>query len=201
MSDRSKNESAIIRLSIAFVMISFFNPLSPLEAFEDDEREKAEVHLWKEGGDRVIRAGIDIQASSQVLWAVLTDYDNLETFVPDLIQSRILERGEDGLIRLEQISVRRFIFFKKRVRVLLQVSEELHHKIEFVLIEGDFQTYQGSWAIDAEKEPIRLNLNLRTRPAFFAPGFILDRVLRTSSAQNLEAVREEALRRKKEIGK
>ena len=81
--------------------------------------------------------------------------------------------------------------------MVLQVSERLHRKIEFVLIEGDFQTYQGSWEIDIEKEPIRLNLNLRTRPGFFAPGLILDQILRTSSAQNREAVREEALRRKK----
>ena len=95
---------------------------------EDDEREKAEVHLREEEGDRVILAGIDIPASSKVIWAVLTDYDNLETFVPDMIQSRILERGEEGLIRLEQISANRFLFLKKRVRVVLQVSERLHRK-------------------------------------------------------------------------
>ena len=187
--------------SIVFVIITFFTPLSPLEAFPDEKRGKAGVHLRKEGGDRVIRAEIDIPASTQVLWAVLTDYDNLETFVPDMTQSSILERGEDGSVRLEQISEMRFMFLKKQVRVVLRVFEELHNKIEFVLIEGDFQTYQGSWEIDTEKEPIRLNLNLRTRPAFFAPGFILDRVLRTLGAQNLEAVREETLRRMEENGK
>ena len=105
--------SPLYNFPIFFLIITFFSPLSPLEAFPDEKWGKVGVHHREEEGDRVIWAGIDIPASSKVIWAVLTDYDNLETFVPDMIQSRILERGEEGLIRLEQISVNRFLFLKK----------------------------------------------------------------------------------------
>eukprot|EP00747_Dinoflagellata_sp_TGD_P073117 gnl/TRDRNA2_/TRDRNA2_157760_c1_seq1.p1 gnl/TRDRNA2_/TRDRNA2_157760_c1~~gnl/TRDRNA2_/TRDRNA2_157760_c1_seq1.p1 ORF type:complete len:380 (-),score=47.12 gnl/TRDRNA2_/TRDRNA2_157760_c1_seq1:30-1169(-) len=50
-----------------------------------------------------IFAGIDIVAPMQSVWEVLTDYDNLQKVIPNLVESKVLERDEQGGARMEQI--------------------------------------------------------------------------------------------------
>ncbi len=165
-----------------------------------DARKKTEpeVSVQKEGENRLVRGEIDIPAPLEIVWAVLTDYDGLETFIPDMEKSRLLKRETDGRILIEQITMGRVLFFTKRVRTVLQMSEHPHHRISFSLIEGDLHTCTGAWDIDARNDSVRLRYTPRHRPAFFAPGFILDRLTKKSTVQILQAVRRESLRRMKE---
>lgn len=158
-------------------------------------KEQPEVQVRKEGEGRFVQGEIHIQAPQKVVWEVLTDYNNLADFMPHMEKSRLLSSDADGWLRLEQVSSRRILLFKKRIRVLLRVFEHPPDRVSFSLIDGDFRTYNGAWDVDPIDGRLRLRLTLRLSPAFFAPGFILDRLARSTAEKSLEAVRDEALRR------
>lgn len=52
---------------------------------------------------RRIFTGIDIMASVDDIWGVLTDYEHLQDVVPSLVKNEVLERYPDGGARLMQV--------------------------------------------------------------------------------------------------
>ena len=138
---------------------------------------------------------IDVPVTSDILWEALTDYDNLETFQPNIEASRILFRRSDDAIEVEQILKARFFFFSRRVRAIRRMEEMPPVQIDCALIEVDFRVFETSWELKSIRDGQRLRLSTRLQPAFFVPGWILDRVIRRSAPKSLEAVKREAVRR------
>lgn len=95
---------------------------------------------------RQITATIQIPHPVEKIWRVLTDYESLADFIPNLAQSRLLEHPEGG-IRLEQIGSQRFMNFNFCARVVLDLEEYFPQEINFRMIEGDFKGFSGSWCL------------------------------------------------------
>ncbi len=73
-----------------------------------------------------INAAARVNATPQQVWQVLTDYNRLADFVPEMKSSRRLESTvHDGLnvVRVEQVGEIGIAFFKRDVRVTLLVTE------------------------------------------------------------------------------
>lgn len=158
--------------------------------------EKAAVEVKDlEDGLRV-SGDIHVPASREAVWAVVTDFDRLAEFTPDLKVSRTVGRNADGAIRLEQVSRQGVLFFHRDVRVLLRVALDPMTETRYSLIDGDFKTYEGNWRLRAAEGGIEVSLTLTMVPDFFAPAFIQRRVAEQGAAKALEAVRREVLRRK-----
>lgn len=47
---------------------------------------------------RKLQASVDINAPLPVVWQALTDYNNLGTFIPSLVENRCLERRKQGCL-------------------------------------------------------------------------------------------------------
>lgn len=47
---------------------------------------------------RKLVASVDIHAPVPVVWNALTDYDNLASFIPSLVENRCIERRERGCL-------------------------------------------------------------------------------------------------------
>lgn len=63
-----------------------------------------EIEILKIGKNRRrIRSKIDVDATLQTVWDILTDYENLADFFPNLAVSQLLEKG-DKFARLFQVS-------------------------------------------------------------------------------------------------
>lgn len=140
-------------------------------------------------------ASLPFTGDRNLLWEVLTDYDNFHTFQPGIKESRLLPPGEDGGKRLAQTIVHQFLFFKKQLRIVLQLEEQPKQKVEFSLLEGDFEVYEGSWILESDEENTRLRLILRVAPSFSVPSLILVPVVRKSAEKSLHSVIDETYRR------
>jgi len=55
------------------------------------------------GNARRIFTGVDIRATVDEVWRVMTDYELLQQRVPNLVQNQVLERYRDGGARLRQV--------------------------------------------------------------------------------------------------
>ncbi len=95
---------------------------------------------------RQISASIQIPQPVEKTWRVLTDYEALADFIPNLAKSRLLNHP-DGGIRLEQIGSQRLLNFNFCARVVLDLEEYFLKEINFRMIEGDFKGFSGSWCL------------------------------------------------------
>ena len=154
----------------------------------------------RDGGRRLVVRLLTEQSREQ-LWSVLTDYESLHRFIPNLQDSRLLSKcGRD--IRLEQVGRQRFCGIDFTARVELSLHEQPQHgKLLFAMAAGDFRRFEGCWQLEPapdndDGQPrcwIRYELTVQGRVGM--PIALIEQRLRDHLANNLESVAAEASRR------
>ena len=141
---------------------------------------------------RQITAKIQISYPVEQVWQVLTDYEALAEFIPNLTQSRLLQHPTGG-IRLEQVGSQRFLRLNFSARVVLDLEENFPHEINFNMVEGDLKAFIGSWQL--KPDPIsgngtNLHYTVRVWPKRTMPVTIIERRLSSDLRLNLLAIRQ-----------
>jgi Polyketide cyclase / dehydrase and lipid transport len=86
-------------------------------------------------------------ATPATAWSVLTDYDHISAFVDSMRSSRVKARG-DGYLLVEQESVAKVLWFRRKLDVVLKVREEPPRLIAFEDVsKTSFERYEGSWTL------------------------------------------------------
>ncbi|MGB3203204.1 MAG: SRPBCC family protein, partial [Nodosilinea sp.] len=144
----------------------------------------AEVTIQTEklnGQQRRILAFTDLPFTAEQVWQVLTDYDNLATFIPNLSCSQRLNHPEGG-IRLEQIGSQCFLNIKFCARVVLDMVEAFPRELRFSMVEGDFRQFEGRWTLEpvttSPGQLVRLGYDLVIRPPRAMPVTLIERHIR-----------------------
>jgi ribosome-associated toxin RatA of RatAB toxin-antitoxin module len=159
-----------------FFVLAFLLPLA-VSAEDDGTPEKLQTTVTRrhqDGHDLFhIEADGFTRATPQRAWEVLTAYEQLPEFVPNMRSSKLLSRhGEE--VMLEQQSRTRFLFIKQDIHVVLRVTEHPLSAIDIALVSSDeVRQYTGRW----ELTPAQLNgvegTHIRytgdMEPRFFVP--------------------------------
>lgn len=142
---------------------------------------------------RQITAQVEIPHPSELIWRVLTDYEALAEFIPNLAKSRLLEHPSGG-IRLEQVGSQRLLNFKFCARVVLDLEEYFPTKINFQMVEGDFKGFSGSWLLEPSSLDTVLGTNLsytiQVWPKLTMPVALIEHRLSADLRLNLLAIRD-----------
>lgn len=157
-----------------------------------------EVEVWTEkaeGRQRQITAMIRIPHPAEKIWQILTDYDHLADFIPNLAESRQINHPQGG-IRIEQMGAQSFLKFKFCARVVLDMIEQFPSRIDFKMVEGDFKVYTGSWILQpftlANGAGVELYYTVSILPPRTMPIGLIERRLKHSLTLNLSAIRQRA---------
>jgi len=152
-----------------------------------------------QGRRRRILARIEIPRSVEQLWQVLTDYDHLADFIPNLARSRQLPHP-DGGIRLEQLGTQCFLNIKFCARVVLDMQELFPRELRFSMVEGDFKEFQGAWRLHPISQEVdeatittRLEYDLMVLPPATMPINLIERHICRDLRQNLLAICDRTL--------
>ena len=146
-----------------------------------------------DGRQRRIMAQIEIPHPIEQVWEILTDYDHLADFIPNLAQSRRIGHPEGG-IRLEQVGSESVLKIKVCLRVVLDMVEQFPNELQFTMIEGDFRTFTGAWKLEplAAGTGTSLCYVVTVLPPRAIPVGLIERNLRHNLSNNLLAIRERA---------
>jgi ribosome-associated toxin RatA of RatAB toxin-antitoxin module len=87
-----------------------------------------------------------VAATPAVVWRILTDYNHLADYLPNLKSARVVSRDGDSLI-VEQLGTARFLFFSRTIRLVVQVHERAPDRIDISLVDGDMKVYRASWEL------------------------------------------------------
>ncbi|MBE9037830.1 SRPBCC family protein [aff. Roholtiella sp. LEGE 12411] len=155
---------------------------------------KVEVQIEKIAErQRQISAKIKIPQPVEQIWKVLTDYEALADFIPNLAKSRLIEHPKGG-IRLEQIGSGRLLNFNFCARVVLDLEEYFPKQINFRMIEGDFKGFSGSWYLEPYSlgECIGTNLcyTIQVWPKLTMPVTIVENRLSKDLRLNMLAIHQ-----------
>lgn len=155
-----------------------------------DPAPSPQVSVREERGVYSVTARFDVPQAPEVALAVLSDYEQIPRFMPDVRTSVILERSP-GRLLVEQEAVSRLLMFSRTVHLLLEVTET-ENALTFVDRCGkSFTSYEGSWHVSPAATGSTITYELTARPAFDVPEFILTRLLKRDSARMIEGLRRE----------
>ncbi|MGF1496282.1 MAG: SRPBCC family protein [Elainellaceae cyanobacterium] len=147
------------------------------------------------GRQRRIAAQLLIPHPPEQVWQILTDYEHLADFIPNLSTSRRLDHPEGG-IRVEQVGSQRLLKFKFCARVVLDMVEQAPHRIDFQMVEGDFKNFVGHWQLEPTELEGRsatlLGYTLCVTPTRLMPVNLIERRMGQGLRVNLAAIYQRA---------
>lgn len=144
-----------------------------------------------EGRERQISARIRIPYSIEQVWQILTDYDHLADFIPNLAKSQQIEHPQGG-IRIEQIGAQALLKFKFCAHVVLDMVEHFPHRLEFQMVEGDFKSFVGNWQLEPIANGTELSYTVSVLPPRIMPVGLIEQRLKSGLVLNLTAIRQRA---------
>nr|CAB3492538.1 unnamed protein product [Digitaria exilis] len=150
-----------------------------------------DVVSWRE---RRIVGSVAVAADVDTLWQVITDYERLADFIPNLVHSGRIPCPHEGRIWLEQRGLQRALYWHIEARVVLDLQEvpdsingrELH----FSMVDGDFKKFEGKWSIRSgpRSSSAILFYEVNVIPRFNFPAIFLERIIRSDLPVNLRAL-------------
>ncbi|KAL0712501.1 hypothetical protein Bca4012_019479 [Brassica carinata] len=162
---------------------------------------------------RRIRSKIGTETSLESVWSVLTDYEKLSEFIPGLVVSELVEK-EGNRVRLFQMGQQNLALgLKFNAKAVLDCFEKeleiLPHgrrrEIDFKMVEGDFQLFEGKWSIEQLDKGEALDIQFKdfrttlaytvdVKPKMWLPVRLVEGRLCNEIKTNLLSVRDAAQR-------
>ena len=146
------------------------------------------------GGTRRLAAQLTTSASFDSLWNVLTDYDRLNLFIPNLLSSKKIYQ-KDNNVHLKQVGSQDFLGMKFSAEVTIDLFEDKKlGLLKFNLIKGDFRKFEGSWKIQKIKDTSNNSLiyDLTVQGCQWMPIRMIEKRLKKDLSENLIAVDRQA---------
>ena len=171
------------------------NPQESVDPSKKDDFRTIEQTMEKfAGGTRRLAAQLTTSASFDSLWNVLTDYDRLNLYIPNLLSSKKIYQNKNN-IRLKQVGAQDFLGMKFSAEVTIDLFEDKElGLLKFNLIKGDFRKFEGSWKIQTIKDTSKNSLiyDLTVQGCQWMPIGMIEKRLKKDLSENLIAVDRQA---------
>ena len=129
------------------------------------------VTVREEQGVYAVAARFVVAQSPSVALAVLTDYEQIPRFMPDVRTSTVRERGS-GWAVVEQEAVSAFMMFSKHVHLILEIQERPDALTFRDRCGRSFSRYEGAWRLSQEDGQTVITYELVAEPSFDVPEFV-----------------------------
>ncbi|HVL66457.1 MAG TPA: SRPBCC family protein [Vicinamibacterales bacterium] len=180
-----------IRRSLAAAVLAACAVLPGVPARTAADAPRApHVAVAERSGVYTVTARFEVGRSPATALAVLTDYEGIPRFMPDVRKSLVLERtGHTAVV--EQEAVSRLMMFSRRVHLVLEIAETPGALTFRDRCGRSFRTYSGAWRVDRSATGSTITYELVAQPAFDVPEFLLKRLLRRDAGEMIERLQTE----------
>lgn len=155
----------------------------------------AEVRVVQQGRTFVVDATLVAPVPLAVAWEVLTDFERMETFVPNLAESRIVARDGTRLTIL-QFGIARFGPLSVRFESERVVTLEPRSWIRSVQTRGSMERIESLTTFADAPEGTRLEYHVEVIPGALYPDALTRRFLGHEVAEQFDAIVQEMQRRR-----
>ncbi len=171
----------------------------PTESLEKKQEKRQAIEQTMEklpNGARRLAVQLRTPIKADLIWAVLTDYNKLCEFIPNLASSKLLSRVGNK-VQLHQVGKQQLIGFNFSAKVLLELEEnQTTGELSFHLLKGDFRRFEGTWKVTPLKSGGSCLLyELTVQGCIGMPVGLIEKRIKNDLKANLRSVESEALRR------
>jgi hypothetical protein len=156
---------------------------------------ETEVRISRDGELVLIDALLHAPVTPAVAWAVLTDFDAMPRYIPDLDASRVTIRLGNRL-RVEQRGVARWGPFARPFTMVREVDLIPMEQVESRSIGGTLQRVRSSTRLVPVADGTDVHHHLEFVFNVWMPDFLADAFLRYKVREQFDAVVEEMLLRR-----
>jgi ribosome-associated toxin RatA of RatAB toxin-antitoxin module len=137
----------------------------------------------------VVSSG-EVRAAPAAVWKILTNYERMPEFVPDLKTTKVLSRSGNRAV-IEQYGTARFLFLRRAIQLVVQATEEPMSAIDINLVSGDMKVYNCRWElVPTETGGTRILYTGKLVPKFYVPGMLGANIIRSDIERMMQAVLE-----------
>lgn len=153
------------------------------------------IETVRKGDLITLIASAELQVDTGTVWGVISDYDHLAEFIPDMQSSHVIQREGDKVL-IEQTGQIGFLVFQQPVAVRLEVHESPQRVIEAHAVGGNLKEMEGRYALERlPSGAVRLTYSGRLVPGFAVPPVIGTLLVRNLLSEQFTALVREIIRR------
>ncbi|WP_299489945.1 SRPBCC family protein [Acaryochloris sp. IP29b_bin.137] len=115
-----------------------------LSNLQNQSLRRGEAVVLGRAGEYV--AQVLIESAPETAWQVLTDFEHLAQFLPNVAATQVLEASAQRTV-VEQTNVSQILFAQMQSKIRTENRVMAPGKLGFRLLEGDLSHLQGYWQV------------------------------------------------------
>ncbi|MDR7377704.1 carbon monoxide dehydrogenase subunit G [Rhodoferax ferrireducens] len=179
---------------MAFWALATLVPIAAATAADAPLVAESDVHVERSGGTFTVDLSMHAPVEPAQAWAVLTDFEHMADFIPNLSSSQVLERS-DTVLKVAQKGVARYGVFSTPFESVREIHLNPPHEIRAHGLGGNVQRMDSLMQLEAEGTGTRLTYHAEVLPGFWFPPLIGPALVRHETAEQFSAMLHEMLRR------
>jgi len=152
------------------------------------------VEVLRDHGVFHVSAAFIVGTDVPTAWAVLTDYDRLAEFLPDLEASRVVSAASEPL-RVAQRGRAGFGFLHFDIDVVLALEATPMSRLQFQEAGGSLRRMRGEWRLSPVPAAVTVTYRAEIEPGFWVPPLIGTALVRRDVRRQLVALAAEMHKR------
>ena len=127
-------------------------------------------------------------------WEVLTDYEHIAAFVPNMTSSQIISAPGEPL-RVEQKGSASFLLFSFPIEVVYEFDARTSRGLHFHSVSGNLRDMVGDYRLTAISNGTRIFYEARFKPDFWVPPLVSVAIMRNEIKRQFDGLVLEIERR------
>ncbi len=166
-------------------------------AADPSQDERIDVKVQIAGENVIIDLSLAVPATRQQVWAVLTDFDNMASFISNLKESKVLSTSADTIKVFQRGSAKYGpISFPFETTREMQLSP--FDKIRSRMISGNMRKMEGTTQLVDEGAQTRIIYHTDSIPGVWIPPIVGKVFIEHEIREQFREIRNEIIKRKQE---
>lgn len=157
--------------------------------------EDIEVKVRRSAGVVIVDASFAVSASPQEVWAVLTDFEHMASFIGNVKSSSVVART-DEMVTVAQAGEASFGPIKFAFDSVRELRLLPFDAIRSRLVSGNMKQFEGITRLAAEAAGTRVTYHSEAVPKAWVPPLVGTSFVEHETREQLGDIRTEILRRK-----
>lgn len=143
------------------------------------------VEVTSNRGVYTVRVDATVGAPPEVVWSLLTDYDNLARISPSITRSGVVARLDTSTVIVESLAYACYGPFCRNIRHRQRITEFPPTRIfsETDDAHSDFRDGHAEWRLSEVPDGTRIEYRLTISPTLFVPPFVGPAMVRRAMAR------------------
>ena len=154
----------------------------------------SDVHVDRANGSFTVDISIHVPVEAEKAWAVLTDFEHMADFVPNLTSSQVTDRSPT-LVKVTQKGIAKYGVFSSHFESTREIHLVPSHEIRAHGVGGNIKRMESAMLLEPDATGTQLTYHAEVLPGFWFPPLIGPSLVQHEAAEQFSAMLREMVKR------